>query len=272
MLHEDELTCFKDKVWDYYRENKRAFPWRDDVSEYGVFISEVMLQQTQAPRVVEKFNSFMRVFPDFDSLAHASRADVLREWKGLGYNRRALLLRDAAQIIVSRHGGKLPRTIPELDDLPGIGYATACSISAFAFNEPVVFIETNIRTVFLHAFFAERARVPDNELLPLIAATVPPTNAREWYSALMDYGTMLKKTQGNANTRSVHYTKQSTFKGSARELRGKILSVLLESHSFTARELAARIGTDGRMPTILTQMEKEGFIIRTGDSYMLNGI
>lgn len=163
------IVHFQKRVYDYYEQNARVFPWRSEVSDYRVFISEVMLQQTQAgTRTIEKFNRFVQRFPDFESLASASLRDVLEVWKGLGYNRRALWLKQAAEIIVKDHKGILPRTVEDLDTLPGIGLATACSISAFAFNAPTVFIETNVRTVFLHHFFAGKSDVSDDELLPLV--------------------------------------------------------------------------------------------------------
>ena len=136
---------------------------------YTILISEVMLQQTQVDRVAPKFEAFIEAFPTVQALAQAEFKTVLGYWSGLGYNRRALWLQQAAKEIVEKYAGKVPQTISELSKLKGIGHNTAAAICAYAFNQPVVFIETNIRAVFIHHFFADRADVADSELLPIIA-------------------------------------------------------------------------------------------------------
>lgn len=221
------IDSFRNEVYTYYENNKRSFPWREDLSEYSIFISEVMLQQTQAgPRTVKKYIEFMKRFPDFQALAPASLQDILQVWQGLGYNRRALYLKKAAESIVRDYNGCLPRTIEKLDSLPGIGSATASSIMAFAFNVPVLFIETNIRTVFIHHFFSNSDSVTDEDILELVNHTLDHSRPREWYYALMDYGSMLKKLYKNPSRKSANYTKQSTFEGSTRQLRGAVLREL----------------------------------------------
>lgn len=260
------IGAFRELVYSYYAQHKRVFPWRTNPDPYTVFISEVMLQQTQAgQRTIVKFNEFMERFPTFESLAKAPLGDLLRVWQGLGYNRRALALKKAAEIIVSEHQGKLPPTIEGLDALPGIGYATACSISAFAFNAPVSFIETNIRSLYLHFFFPGQQSISDAELMPFIEATLDRAQPREWYSALMDYGSMLKKEVGNASVRSKHYTKQSTFEGSNRQLRGRILKTLTD-RSLTRPDLLKEID-DTRTLRIADTLVKEGFLSFTEDRY-----
>ncbi len=219
-------------------------------------------------------------------------AHVLQIWKGLGYNRRALNLRCAAQIIVSEYNGKLPKNYDELVDLPGIGNATAGDILAFAWNIPNVVIETNIRSVFIHYFFKGKSDVHDRDILPLIEQTLDKENSREWYFALMDYGAMLKKTVGNASRSSKHYAKQSTFKGSHRQLRGEILKILgtkqqtvtslkkvLTSSlrgSANIREGYTQIKNDttsmsDALPKTLLDLEKEGFIEKRGRSWYIHG-
>lgn len=265
-----DILEFRSRVYEYYKQHAREFPWRSDPSEYHVFVSEVMLQQTQAgTRTVEKFNAFVKRFSDFKTLASASLHDVLEMWKGLGYNRRALWLKKAAEIIVKQYGGQLPKTISELDALPGIGYATACSISAFAFNTPVVFIETNIRTVFLHHFFAGQHDVPDSKIFPLVNGTLDKENPRKWYSALMDYGTMLKKSVGNESRRSAHYTKQSAFTGSTRELRGKILG-LLTVHRLMDGEDMMRELKDERFDDVIDKLKRDGLVSEHNGTYSLS--
>lgn len=261
-----DIEAFRKQVYSYYETNKRSFPWRDNPSEYAVFISEVMLQQTQAgSRTIEKFNAFIERFPSFHALAAALLSDVLKLWQGLGYNRRALMLKKAAEIIVTKYNGELPRTVEELDALPGIGYATACSISAFAFNEPVVFIETNVRTVFIYHFFPGRNDVSDAELMPLVEQALESHRPREWYSALMDYGSSLKKSIGNESRRSRHYTKQSKFEGSDRQIRGEILRRLATQDNLAITEALALSSDALRVKGIIYQLVKEGLIIHLGE-------
>lgn len=221
------LFEFQKTVWDFYSENGRKFPWRSDHRPYQVFISEVMLQQTQTDRVVQKFELFTQKFPSFELLAQAELRDVLAEWQGLGYNRRGVFLHRAAQLICEKHGGILPADPVLVDSLPGIGPATAASICAFAFNLPTVFIETNIRSVYIRLFGGDGENIDDKHLLPLIEKTLDRDRPRDWYYALMDYGVMIKKTCGNPNFRSKQYTKQSRFEGSDRQIRGEILRILL---------------------------------------------
>src|ERR1700751_788981 len=141
-----QIAAFKEFVWHFYEQNKRDFAWRHVDNPYFVVVSEIMLQQTQTQRVISKYEEFIAAFPDFKSLAAASLRDVLLVWQGLGYYRRARFLHQLAQIVVNEHGGALPQDQKVLQTLPGIGPNTAGSICAFAFNKPVVFIETNIRT------------------------------------------------------------------------------------------------------------------------------
>lgn len=201
-------------------------PWRDEISDYRVFVSELMLQQTQVNRVIEKFNTFVKRFPDFQTLADASLSEVYEYWQGLGYNRRARFLHESAGIICSQYQGRLPDDLQLLDDLPGIGAATAAAISVYTFNTPRIFIETNIRAVFIHCFYEDEEAVHDLEIFPLVEASLDNDNPRDWYYALMDYGVYIKKNFKNPSRKSKHYKKQSPFKGSIREARGEILRIL----------------------------------------------
>lgn len=218
---------FRQLVLNYYKAHGRSFPWRTTTDPYKILVSEIMLQQTQASRVVGKYQSFIKKFPTIEKLAKASTTAVLKEWQGLGYNRRGLALKQTAVEVMKQYKGKIPHQYEELLKLPGIGPATAGDILAFAWNKPVIVIETNIRTVFLHHFFPKQNNVSDQEILPLLKKTLDKKNPRRWYWALMDYGAFLKKTESNPSRRSRHYTRQSPFKGSNRELRSKILKYLL---------------------------------------------
>ncbi len=228
-----------------------------------------MLQQTGTGRVLPKYPVFVREFPDPATLARAPVREVLRIWKGLGYNRRALFLREAARRMVREHGGRVPRTREELIRLPGVGPATAAAVLVFSRGEPVPFIETNIRRVFLHCFFPGAGAVSDAEILPLVDKTMDRDDPREWFYALMDYGATLKSAEANPNRRSAHYHRQSRFEGSPRQLRGLILSVLLERGAATEAEIAQALERETEVPQALEGLEKEGFLARTGTRYRL---
>ncbi len=256
------IAEFRELVWDYYRAHRREMPWRDDPSPYKVVISEVMLQQTQVPRVLQKYPEFMAQFPDFQSLATAETASLLSAWQGLGYNRRALFLQRLARMVVDEYDGQLPRDPAELIKLPGIGAGTAGSIAAFAFDAPVVFIETNIRRVFIHHFFSDTEGVRDRDILVLVEAALDREHPREWYYALMDYGTHLAKTVVNPNRQSRHYVKQSAFAGSDRQLRGAIIRLHLAQQTLSAEEITKHFPTEApeRLARIVAQLTKEGFL------------
>jgi A/G-specific adenine glycosylase len=226
-----------------------------------------MLQQTQTNRVDEKFQQFIKKYPNFNSLANATTEELLEVWHGLGYNRRALALRNIAQLVVNNYNGILPTDIELLKTFPQIGPNTASSIIAFAFNIPAYFVETNIRRVFIYFFFCGRKSVDDNELLPIIKKTMDITNVRIWYYALMDYGVMLKKKHPELNKRSSHYRKQSNFKGSTREVRGKILELLINYKSLSESDLRNFFQKSSEdISKVLEALMKEDFI-KKGDGY-----
>ncbi|MBD3255752.1 MAG: winged helix-turn-helix transcriptional regulator [Candidatus Lokiarchaeota archaeon] len=220
-----------------------------------------MLQQTQTGRVSEKFLKFIEQFPDFKTLAEASTDDVLKAWQGLGYNRRAIALKKIAEIITNDYDGKLPRSLETLKSFPQIGHNTASSILAFAFNEPTIFIETNIRRVYIYFFFPGRKAIKDGEIMPLLKKTIDYQNPRKWYYALMDYGVMLKKTHPELNKRSAHYRKQKPFKGSNRQIRGKVLKLLLKTSEIEQKELLEMLKVkQNKLSKILKKLEEEGFL------------
>ena len=220
LLPSQQITQFQKKIYDFYTQNKRNFSWRENITPYRIVVSEIMLQQTQTTRVKEKFENWMRIFPDFKTLAQAPQAQVLQHWQGLGYNRRGVALHTIAKLVVENHNGILPQDLTILQSFPSIGPNTAGSIGAFAFNMPTIFIETNIRTVYTCEFFAGKTEISDKDLLVYIQATLDTQNPRDWYYALMDYGVHLKKLLPQINSASKHYAKQSTFKGSKRQIRG----------------------------------------------------
>ncbi|HLC94031.1 MAG TPA: A/G-specific adenine glycosylase [Patescibacteria group bacterium] len=257
------IKKFRERIYTYFAHNRRVLPWRDTQDPYRIFVSEVMLQQTQVDRVLAKYRAFIAAFPDIYSLAKATFAHVFSLWQGLGYNRRAMYLIRSARMVVERFSGHFPAEINKLTELPGVGKNTACAIAAFAFNKPVVFIETNIRSVYLHFFFTGKKSVKDSKLLPLIEKTLDAKNPRMWYFALMDYGAMLKKNYTNPSRGSHHYAKQSAFAGSLRELRGKILKIVMEKGKIHEADLIKNLQGDQRIDKVLEDLQKEGFVKRT---------
>jgi A/G-specific adenine glycosylase len=261
-----QKTAFVQKVKTYYTEHGRHdLPWRKTTDPYKIAVSEVMLQQTQVARVIEKYKEFLKAFPTAHSLANAPLRQVLLLWSGLGYNRRARFLQQMAKTISTEHKGKPPKTFDELLKLPGIGAYTAGAICAFAYNQPVVMIETNIRTVYLHHFHNDsKEQVSDKTLLPLIEATLDRENPRQWYWALMDYGSYLKTQGVRIHRNSAQYKKQTTFKGSLREVRGGIMKIIT-TRSATALQLQKLTGFEmPRIEAAIQALLKEGIITKKG--------
>jgi A/G-specific adenine glycosylase len=273
MIDELSVRKFQLTVWAYYRNKGRHdLPWRQaeangSFDAYKIMVSEVMLQQTQVSRVIPKYQDFIKRFPDVKQLAAADQGEVVRVWSGLGYNRRAKFLHLAAKEISSRYDGIVPATAAELVQLPGIGPNTAGAILAYALNCPVAFIETNIRSVFIHHFFEQQADVTDRAILELVQQTLDEQQPRKWYWALMDYGVYLKQLVSNPNQRSRHYAKQSKFQGSRRQLRGQVLR-LLSNRPYTKAVLAQTID-DERLPLVLSELVDEKLIQRHGTRYRL---
>lgn len=261
------LAEFQAVVWDYYDQHQRNLPWRKTDDPYKIMVSEIMLQQTQVNRVIIKYAEFLKAFPSISVLATTQLNEVLRLWSGLGYNRRAKFLHEAAKKLQNDFGGHVPKTPEDLMSLPGIGKNTAGAILAYAYNQPVVFIETNIRTVYLHHFFKDKSEVSDAEIIPVLEQTIDQKNPREFYWALMDYGTYLKSTIGNVSKNSKHYVRQSKFEGSLRQVRGQVLK-LLGVKDMTMAQILDSI-PDDRVEKVLTDLEKEQMITKRGQSYHL---
>ena len=261
---------FQKEIYSHYQEHGRDFPWRKTGDPYCILVSEIMLQQTQVQRVMEKYEKFIKQFPDFPSLARAPLQKILSEWQGLGYNRRAMALKQIAQKVVNEFNGTLPSSGETLTTFPGIGKATAGAVTAFAYQQPAVFIETNIRRVYIHLFFKDRDDIRDTEILPIVQKTLDTSNPREWYYALMDYGVMIKEKYENPNRRSAHYNKQTPFEGSNRQIRGMILRLLIQESAVSENEIVQKINKDeGKTGNILVQLVNEGFIKKGGGKFSL---
>ncbi len=264
---------FQHIIYSYFDQFGRDFVWRRATDPYHIVVSEIMLQQTQTSRVTGKFEQFIELFPSFELLAQAEWRDVLAAWQGLGYSRRAKALHAIAYKVITEHAGWLPDDEMVLQTFPGIGAATAASICAFAFNKPTVFIETNIRSVFLHFFFqATHDVVKDKEIMPLVAQMLDTTNPRLWYYALMDYGVALKRLYPELNKKSAHYARQSKFEGSDRQIRGRILKTLVTHGQLTMNQLVAVGELDAaRVTLIIQQLVAEKFIEHQDGAFRIYG-
>jgi len=265
------INEFSDTVRHKGKELYRQMPWRADTRPYYVLVSELMLQQTQVSRVIPKFAKFIAAFPNEQALANASLAEVLKQWQGLGYNRRAKYLHEAARHIVERT--EFPQSVEGLLELPGVGKNTAGAIQAYSFNQPAVFVETNIRTVYIHHFFADNPAVEDKDIIEKLVASSPWADAngqpvtqidptygpREFYWALMDYGSWLK-TNGVKNiSQSKMYTRQPPLKGSIREVRGMILREL-SGKDFDYKTLREQVAVDDRFEKALSSLISEKLV------------
>ncbi|MBI2048661.1 MAG: A/G-specific adenine glycosylase [Parcubacteria group bacterium] len=257
--------AFCKAVLKYHRtQGRHHLPWRKTHDPYRVLVSEIMLQQTQVDRVIPYYRAFLKQFPNARSLSRAPLSSVLRAWSGLGYNRRAKFLHEAAHTIVRMHGGSVPREYKALRALPGVGDYTAKAVRTFAFDESEVMFETNIRAALIHEFFPRSRSVSDARLEPILKEALTFIDSpRTWYAALMDYGTHIKKTHGNATRRSKTFAKQSAFKGSLRQVRGAVLRKVMQCKYMTVAELAALTGFNQRnVRRAVEALAQEGMIVK----------
>jgi A/G-specific adenine glycosylase len=253
---------FIKKVLAFYKENGRHdLVWRKNINGYRILVSEIMLQQTQVGRVLEKFSIWMKLYPTLGALKKASLQEILVLWQGLGYQRRAKAL-----YTISQTRAQIPKTFDELCDLPCVGKYTASAVSAFAydtFTHPM--LETNIRTVVIDEYHQGKEEIHDgllyNDLDRLSKySEVQNVGARNWYYALMDYGAHLKANKISHNTKSAHYTKQLVYKGSLRELRAKTLFAITHGDA---------LPSDLRLEKVLEVLLKEEYIIKKGKGYVI---
>ncbi|MFP4644554.1 MAG: A/G-specific adenine glycosylase [Spirochaetales bacterium] len=319
-LSNEQIHAFRAAVYRFYRkEGRHELAWRLTDDPYRILLSEIMLQQTQVSRVAVRYEEFLALFPSLEALADASLRDVLAAWSGLGYNRRARFLHELAGVVIRDHGGRLPRTVDALRELPGIGEYTASAVACFAYRAPVPMIETNIRRAIIYSFFSKNAGYSGLESdMPLFAAeearggtvesrssavedrasdagenaavvfperreefrprTVPAAvhdrevrgvavqlldrgYPREWNYALMDYGQALSRHVPNPNRHSAHYTRQSRFEGSRRQVRGALLKVLAGVADADEQTLVDETGfMHERVHSVLSDLAREGFV------------
>lgn len=278
MTTQHEAQEFIDIIWEYYHAHGRHdLPWRlpepdAGFDPYKILVSELMLQQTQVARVIPKYELFLGAFPTVESLANAELGAVLRAWQGLGYNRRAKFLHQAAQMIVHDYASEFPQDNTKLVKLPGVGKNTAGAIMAYAWDVPVVFVETNIRTVIIHHFFTIQTDISEAAIQAVIGSVIKELagrheSSREFYWAMMDYGTHIKQRVGNLNKLSKTYTKQSKFQGSNRQLRGALLRELAAGTK--THNMLSKTFPDTRLDAVLVALQQEGLIHRRGDDFTL---
>ena len=278
ILSADQIRSFQHLVREKGTELYRDLPWRNTRDPYEIWISEVMLQQTQVHCVLGRWEHFMERFPTIDALASAASVDVVEEWQGMGYNRRALALLKAAQICSEKYHGKMPDTYEELLALPGIGPSTAAGICTFSSDTPVLYIETNVRAVILHHFFTGEEKVSDKRIRMIAQQVCPSTEVRAWYYALLDYGAYLKKHTVNPTRRAQAYTKQSAFEGSRRQKRAWIVREVMARPGISADQLLDSLNKNekkaGRetvevqeFENIMQALLKEGFFTESNKKF-----
>lgn len=208
MQYPDHIPIFVSQLAQWYARHKRILPWRDISIEndtqrsYQVLISEIMLQQTQVSRVMYKYTEFLELFPTLQALADATNKEVILVWRGMGYNNRALRLRDTAKAVCSDYDGVFPREMEALQGLPGVGHYTAAAIRNFAVNIPTPCLDTNIRRILHRSFIGPEYddgtwQASDKDLLCIAeevlqhAVSSGQFDARNWHAALMDYGSLV---------------------------------------------------------------------------------
>jgi A/G-specific adenine glycosylase len=269
----------------WYARHGRPLAFRSRSDPYAVLVSEVMAQQTQVSRVEGGWTAFLAAFPTFDALAAAPQADVLRAWRGLGYNRRALNLWRAARIVVDEHGGDLPRDLGVLERLPGVGPYTARAVAAIAFGMPVGAVDTNVRRVVARIVAGSRAAFPGHALQPIADASVPPDRPGDWTHASMDVGATICRPQAPAcdhcpARRSCRYAatggalevartsapRGAPFPATSRWLRGRILDALRDGAGWVVVEVPIGQHDLPAIETALAALAADGLVERaTGD-------
>ncbi len=264
----------------WYSQNKRTLPWRSTKDMYHIVVSELMLQQTQVDRVIPKYHAFLKRFPTIYDLARASAAEVIDEWAGLGYNRRALYLHQFAQTVMKAHNGIIPQEREQLLELPGIGPYTSQAIRCFGFGKDVPVVDINIKRIYSRLFF--KGEGSENELQNVAREIVPTGNGVAWNNALMDFGSLIceDKPRCDICPLTAHcsaykagtpekYVKpktQSKFIGSNRYYRSMIIKAL-RKNNFTLplkkiKKLKPNDKSEEWFEAVIAGLEKEGLIIK----------
>ena len=260
VLTNQDIELFRQKIFGFYQLNRRSFPWRETTDRYAVMVSEIMLQQTQAERVVAKFNAWFERFPDAGSLASASLREVLLLWSGLGYNSRGQRLQSCAKVVLERFNGIVPASPALLKTLPGIGEYTCRSIPVFADNFDAAAVDTNIRRIIIHELSLPED-TPKPQIQYAAEQLLPKGRSREWHNALMDYGS-LNLTSRRTGIRPL--TKQSKFQGSKRWYRGKLIKELIHSEGMFLEEIEEKYADcSWDIQEIVSDLISEGLVERS---------
>lgn len=280
----------------WYKRKQRDLLWRKTRNPYRILVSEVMLQQTQVDRVIPKYKAFLRQFPNIKALANAKASDVIKAWKGLGYNRRALMLQRTAQMIRTEHGGRFPRDLETLKTLPGVGDYTARAILSFAYEQPIMMMDTNHRRFYQRVFFGMHNKT-DKQLLAradeLLENKQLHKSTYDWNQALMDFGSQICTTRVpkcqecplkqwcRAYPKILTHTpnpvapKTKTaripFRQTDRYFRGRIIDNLRVDHriSLTKLEKSFPELPKERFQKIVRQLKTDGLIVQHGRSILL---
>ena len=278
---------FQRHILKWYRHNRRDLPFRTivrwhnneprypqklnrNLTPYHILVSEIMLQQTQIPRVLEKFPQFIEAFPNWETLARTDTQKLFKIWQGMGYWRRAKYLRECAGAVENVYGGTLPKEPEALMTLPGIGHYTAHAVTCFAYQNPKAFIDTNIRRVFINAFFADKQNVTDKEILPIAQNAVWTPNPREWHYALMDYGSLVLGNTRSLNKQSRHYARQSKFEGSFRSYRAEVIRYLTQNKKASQKAIHTHLSNSPyKTKEILVALAKDNIIHKKGSGWEL---
>ena len=259
--NQESVRKFQKMIMSWWKENRRNLPWRNNPSPYKVLVSEIMLQQTQVSRVIPKFLEFLNEFPTLEHLASANTKHLLTVWSGLGYNRRALWLKEAAGEIVKRK--RFPEEVDELRELKGIGSYTSRSILIFAFNRNLAAVDTNIRRIFIALGFANED-ASEKELQEIADALLLKGRSSDWHNALMDYGSTVLTS---SSTGIEPTSKQSRFTGSARKVRGRIVRMLTQSESLSIDEIISQLSEKNKdsvnLREVLEQLTQDNLIEQT---------
>lgn len=272
-LDAHEVEVIRSGLLSWFDANRRDLPWRRTRDPYAILVSEVMLQQTQVDRVIPYYGRFLERFPTVDALAEAAPAEVIRLWSGLGYNRRAINLQRTARAVVEEHAGRFPRDLATLRSLPGIGPYTAGAIACFAFEEPVAFVDTNMRRVIHRLVLGPDLPAPlagERGILAAAEQLVPPDDAWRWNQALIEFGALqctarkpacvvcplqracaaFPEIQSNirALPPGTRKKNEAAFAGSNRYYRGRVVEALRAAgdRPVSIAELGARVRPDFR--------------------------
>ena len=259
------VRALQTRLLAWYAQNRRDLPWRRTIDPYAILVSEIMLQQTQVPRVVPRFGEWLDAWPDLESLAGAQLSAVLQRWQGLGYNTRARRLQECAAAAVSAapagRRAELPTSIDGLRALPGIGPYTARAVLIFAHNVNLAAVDANVRRVLTHELELP-PDLHDRDLQAVAEAALPAGHSRDWHNALMDYGSLVLTARA---TGLAPRSRQGTFEGSRRQKRARLLRRLLDHGPQTPGQLETALGlSSGEIEDLVARLRRDGLVTEAG--------